>query len=132
LSLGLGIQARFRPEPGKMKPVLAAAMGERLPAKITQRRSKSHFNEVYYLGLGRNVHRLEAMMRQAPMDGLAMVDKASLIQAIHEASLASAGVRQLQRLNFTLSLIKWLSMEPVWRGVPAAPTDVIHVGRSME
>jgi asparagine synthase (glutamine-hydrolysing) len=53
--LGLGIQDRIRPEPGKIKPVLATAMADILPPEILTRRSKGCFDELYYRGLARNL-----------------------------------------------------------------------------
>ncbi len=61
LALGLGIQKQIIPEPSKMKPVLAEAMRNLLPQKIANRKRKGHFNEVYYLGLAKNVQALEGM-----------------------------------------------------------------------
>ncbi len=110
LAFGLGIQNQIKPEPGKMKPVLAEAMGNLLPNKITQRKRKGHFNEVYYLGLAKNAQALEAMVGRF-VDELAIFQKETLIEAIQEASLGVANARQLQRFDLSLSLIKWLSMQ---------------------
>jgi len=112
LSFGLGIQSRILPEPGNMKPVLAEVMRGILPDKIRYRQRKGGFNEVYYLGLARNLHNLETMIRQAPIEG--MIDKGILIQHLREGSLAGVPVRQLQHLNYMLSLLKWLCMQQEW------------------
>jgi asparagine synthase (glutamine-hydrolysing) len=124
--LGLGMQRRLRPEPGRLKPVLAEAMRDVLPAKIRDRRRKGQFNEVYYLGLARNLQPLEAMIRHAPIDDLGVFDKEVLVRCLHEAALGGAQVGQLHRLNLTLSFIKWLCMQPVWQGSLEPPTEVIR------
>jgi asparagine synthase (glutamine-hydrolysing) len=132
LCLGLGIQARLRPKPGKMKPVLAEAMRGILPDAIRNRRRKGDFNEVYYLGLARNVPKLEAMVQQAPSEDLGIIDKDCLIRCLHEASMASANARQLQRLNFTLSLLKWLCMQDEWQRTPRPSADIIRMPQQGE
>jgi asparagine synthase (glutamine-hydrolysing) len=124
LCLSLGMQLRLRPEPGVMKPVLAEAMRGILPDAIRNRRRKGHFNEVYYLGLAQNLSTLETMVREAPIDDLQMFDKACLLRCLREASMASANARQLQRLNFTLSLLKWLHMQHEWGRASSVPAEV--------
>src|SRR5207245_2293083 len=93
--LGLGIQASLTPEPGRLKPVLAEAMRGVLPDTIRTRRSKGHFNEVYYLGLSRNLPALEAMIRQAACDDLGVLNKDVLIHSLQKAALGGAGARPL-------------------------------------
>jgi asparagine synthase (glutamine-hydrolysing) len=107
-----------------MKPVLAEAMRDVLPDAIRNRRRKGHFNEVYYLGLAQNLPMLETMVREAPTGDLEMIDKARLLQCLQEASMASANARQLQRLNFTLSFLKWLTMEHEWGRASSLPAEV--------
>lgn len=125
LALGLGIQMRLRPEPGRKKPVLAEAMGGILPDEIAGRRAKGCFDEVYYLGLARNLPYLEAMVQNAPLGALGMFDKNILIPQIEEASLGGAKANQLHRLDITLSLIKWLGMQEEGRRAPRPPAEVI-------
>jgi len=115
LRLGLGIQNRLTPEPGRMKPVLAEAMRGVLPEDIRTRHRKGQFNEVYYLGLARNRQKLEEIIRQSPVEELGIFDKDVLTRCLQEAVLGGAHVRQLHRLNLTLSLIKWLSMQSTWQ-----------------
>jgi asparagine synthase (glutamine-hydrolysing) len=129
LCLGLGIQMRLKPEPGRMKPILAEATRGLLPDTIRNRRRKGYFNEIYYLGLARNLQSLKEMIQRAPIDDLGMLDKDTLTQYLHPAALGGAHVRSLHRLNLTLSLIKWLSMQSGWRHVDNSPTQIIRVGR---
>jgi asparagine synthase (glutamine-hydrolysing) len=112
LTFGLGMQRRLLPDPENMKPVLAEAMRDRLPPAIRQRQRKNGFNEVYYQGLTRNLHMLETLVRQAPLEE--MIDKDILIQSMQHGSLAVTAPRALQHLNYTLSLLKWLSMQQEW------------------
>jgi asparagine synthase (glutamine-hydrolysing) len=111
LRYGLGMQARLRPEPGRLKPVLGEGMRGLLPEAIRYRARKGTFNEVYYLGLSRNLPYLLAMIDRAPIDDLDIVDKAILSRSLREAALGGAHVRQLHRLNLTLSLVRWLLMQ---------------------
>jgi len=50
LCLGLGIQSRFRQEPGTQKPLLAQAMRDVLPEPIRNRRIKGHYNHPFQHG----------------------------------------------------------------------------------
>jgi asparagine synthase (glutamine-hydrolysing) len=113
LTFGLGMQLRILPDPGAMKPVLAEAMRDRLPDAIRSRQRKNGFSEVYYLGLARNLPNLETIVRLAPIDG--MIDKDVLIKNVQEASLAGFPPRGLQRMNYTLSMLKWLNMQQEWQ-----------------
>jgi asparagine synthase (glutamine-hydrolysing) len=117
LSLGLGIQSRVRPQPGAQKPILAAALRGILPDRIRKRPGKGHFNEVYYVGLSRNLPGLEALVRQAPVDDLGLFDKAALLDCLQQAALGNAAsIHSLTRLNSTLCFLKWVSLQD--RGRP--------------
>jgi asparagine synthase (glutamine-hydrolysing) len=110
--LGLGALTRARPEPGGQKPVLAAAMRDILPECILNRPSKGHFNEAYFMGLSRNLPRLEALVEQAPVDDLGFLDKGSLLDCLQRAALGNAGdAGALMHLNATLSLLLWLTQQ---------------------
>jgi asparagine synthase (glutamine-hydrolysing) len=122
-SLGLGALTRVRPEPGAQKPVLAAAMRGILPECILNRPSKGHFNEAYYMGLSRNLPRLEALVEQAPVDDLGFLDKASLLDCLQRAALGNAGdAGALMHLNGTLSLLLWLTHQR--QGAPIATRSI--------
>jgi asparagine synthase (glutamine-hydrolysing) len=127
LRLGLGIQMRFTPLPGRLKPILVEAMRDILPDVIRNRRSKGHFNEVYYLGLSRNLAGLESMIHQAPCDDLGMLDKNQLIEGLHKAALGGAGARPLQHLNLMLALLKWLSMQQEWQTIQDRPPEIVRL-----
>jgi asparagine synthase (glutamine-hydrolysing) len=111
-SLGLGALTRVRPEPGAQKPILAAAMRGILPECILNREGKGHFNEAYYMGLSRNLPRLEALVERAPVDDLGFLDKGSLLDCLQRAALGNAGdVGALMHMNGTLSLLVWLTQQ---------------------
>jgi asparagine synthase (glutamine-hydrolysing) len=112
LRFGLGLQVRARLAPGRQKPILADAMCDVLPAEIRNRRGKSYSNEVYYLGLSRNLPRLEALVRRAPVDDLDFLDKDSLLHCLRQAALGIArDACSLTRLDLTLTLLRWLCAE---------------------
>ena len=127
LTFGLGMQQRLQPEPGKMKPVLAEAMRERLPAMILNRKRKGHFNEIYYLGFSRNLDSLVNMVKQAPSDIVGMFDRDVLLRTLHQANVIGANARQMQRLDYTLAIIKWLSKHQEWLRIPHTPSHIIRI-----
>jgi asparagine synthase (glutamine-hydrolysing) len=95
-----------------MKPILAAAMRDILPECILKRPGKGHFNEAYYMGLSRNLQRLEALIEQAPADDLDFLDKATLLDCLQRAALGNAiDAPSLDPLNRTLSLLLWLTRQ---------------------
>jgi asparagine synthase (glutamine-hydrolysing) len=127
LCLGLGIQTRYTPEPGRRKPLLAEAMRGLLPEAIRTRRSKGHFDEVYYLGLARNLPALEALVRQAPVADLGLFDQDVLLDCLHRAALGAAnGLHGLIRLNSTLTFLKWLTLQEQGQAAAEAPAHVAH------
>jgi asparagine synthase (glutamine-hydrolysing) len=112
LCLGLGMQERVSPPPDAEKPILAAAMRGILPDCIRHRPRKGHFNEVYYVGLSRNLPSLEALVRQAPVDDLGLFDKTVLLDCLQQVALGNAtGAQALSRLNSTLAFLKWLELQ---------------------
>ncbi|TMC18626.1 MAG: hypothetical protein E6J34_16745 [Chloroflexi bacterium] len=125
LSFGLGMQSRILPEPGKTKPVLAEAMRGILPDTIRHRRQTGNFNEVYYLGLGRNLRQLEALIWQAPLEG--MIHKEVLIQHLRTGSLAGLTPRELQHLDYMLALLKWVTMQQKWQNVHGTASNTLHI-----
>ena len=126
LRFGLGMQARLTPSPEPVKPVLAEAMRGVLPEAIQNRRDKRSFNEVYYLGLRRNLPALRAMIAQAPIDGFGLIDKTILMQTLEEGALGAVDAYRLTRLDVTLSLISWLSRQPAWQAQSSSPSEIIH------
>jgi len=129
-SLGLGIRSRVRPHPAGQKPILAAALRGILPDCILDRPGKGHFNEAYFMGLSRNLPRLEALVEQAPVDDLGFLDKTSLLDCLQRAALGNAGdAGSLLPLTGTLSLLLWLTRQRQDRRqhCPSVPPRQEHV-----
>ncbi|HEU4753298.1 MAG TPA: asparagine synthase-related protein, partial [Armatimonadota bacterium] len=130
-ALMLGAQLRLRPEPGVRKPVLAEATRGLLPEEIRTRRIKGHFGEACYLGLARNLPRLEALVRSAPVEDLDLIDKRELLECLRSAAMGVPtrfGIEAIARLNLTLSLLKWLSMQEQWLRKAPAPAETRALG----
>ena len=125
ITFGLGMQSRIQPRPKQSKPVLAEAMRGILPDLIRSRGKGGFFNEVYYLGLARNLPSLEAMVRQAPLEG--MIDKALLLQHLRVGSIAGVPLRALEPLTCTLALLKWLCMQKEWLQVREKVSLTDHI-----
>ncbi len=131
LSLGLGTRLRYRPEPGKHKPLLAHAMRDVLPETIRTRLGKNNFNEVYYRGLRRNLPVLESLIRQPWVSDLGFIDRDELSACLRRVALAGdQSAAGAMRLDSTLSLLTWVSLRR-GRQVPAsapASTFLVTVG----
>lgn len=127
----LGIHARLPPPPRTTpKPILAQAMRGILPEGIRTCPKAGYFNEPYFRGLSRHLPALETLIHQAPSDDLDFLDKAVLIECLRHNALGIGNKRvQLDRLNLTLSFLKWLAMQERWRGLEMPSTEVVHVGR---
>jgi len=125
LSFSLGMQSRIERLPGQVKPVLAEAMRDILPDIIRYRQSKRGFNEVYHLGLGRNLHSLEALIQQTPLES--MIDKELLIEYLLDVSLAGVPVGKMHRINYILALLKWLSLQEKWLHVQEKVTTSFRI-----
>lgn len=129
LRFGLGMLDRIKAQPGMMKPVLVAAIGHRLPKILLERKRKGHFNEVYYLGLSRNLNYLEKLVQRTEVDELGIFDRDNLIPCLQQASLGAAGVRSSQRLNLALSFIRWFTLQNEQRDRPEPGTNLIQTHR---
>jgi asparagine synthase (glutamine-hydrolysing) len=111
------------PQPSGQKPILAAALRNILPECILSRRRKGHFNEIYYVGLSRNLRSLEALIEQAPVDELGFLDKATLLDCLQRAALGNAADAPcLGPLDRTLSLLLWLTRQRQERREYCQPT----------
>jgi hypothetical protein len=62
-----------------------------LPECILSGHRKGDFNGAYYMGLSRNLRRLEALVEQAPVDDLGFLGKASLLDCLQRTALGNAG-----------------------------------------
>jgi asparagine synthase (glutamine-hydrolysing) len=126
IRFGLGIQKCCWPEPGKQKPILAEAMRDVLPEEIRTRKGKSHFNEVFFIGLSRNLPMLERLVDIAPVDDLELLDKPTLLNCLRQAALGIGHSAQgVDRLNLTLCLLKWIGMQEAWLKKPPLPKTAL-------
>jgi asparagine synthase (glutamine-hydrolysing) len=122
LGFALGALRRLAPEPAPQKPLLAAAMAGVLPDEIRLRPAKRGFNEVYSLGLHRHRAQLEALACAG--DEFGIVEPATLLATIDEATLATAEPSQSRPMDMTLSLLSWLSRQEQWQSANPAPSEV--------
>jgi asparagine synthase (glutamine-hydrolysing) len=126
--LGLGIQARVQPVPGRHKPILAQALSDVLPEVVRDRRQTGDFNEYYFEALARSVPRLEAVIHWAAVDDLGLFDKKVLLHSLQQAALGIArDMRTLDRLHLTLSFLQWLHHQDEWQRVEVPASEVIRV-----
>jgi asparagine synthase (glutamine-hydrolysing) len=113
LRYSLGIHARIPPLPrGRPKPILAEAMRGVLPEEVRTRPKAGFFNEPCFRGVARHLGQLEALVRAAGVDDLGLIDKATLLSCLRQSALGIGNARiQLDRMNLTLSLLRWLTLE---------------------
>jgi asparagine synthase (glutamine-hydrolysing) len=108
----LGFHGRVSADPKRQKPILAHATRDVLPEIIRERPGKGHFNEVFFGGLSRNLSSLERLVVQSPVDDLEFVDKNELLRCLHKAALGVGDCAPgWDRLNLTLSALKWLTSQ---------------------
>jgi asparagine synthase (glutamine-hydrolysing) len=124
----LGAHIRFRAPFDHPKPILAEAMRGVLPEMIRNRRRKGDFNELYFLGLARNLPALEALIQHSPIDDLGLFEKQSLMYCLHQAALGIAkGMSALSRLHLTLVFLAWLQGQNARPHHAAPAAKIIHI-----
>jgi asparagine synthase (glutamine-hydrolysing) len=126
ISLCLGIQSRYRQDPGRQKPLLAHAMRDVLPEPIRNRRSKIHYGAGVHAGLVRWLPRLEAFIRGSGAEELGVFDIDILIQCLRQAAMGHVPGGLGCRLDTTLSWLRWYSSHKEWHQ-PSPPAAVIRV-----
>jgi asparagine synthase (glutamine-hydrolysing) len=115
----LGVHVHMKPIAERQKPILADALRGTLPDEIRHRPSKCCFNEAYFIGLRRNLPRLEALVRHA--SGLAQdwLDGDELLRCLRQTALGvSPNAIGTDRLGLTLSLLLWLARHDEWQRRP--------------
>lgn len=122
MRLGLGARLAIRPDPGRQKPLLSAAMAGIMPESILARRAKTHFNAVYFKGLSRNLPMLEALAGDPANDPLGLFDHDELRRCIHRAALGVVNINGMVGLNNALSMLRWFSLLPDWRRTGPRPS----------
>ena len=118
VELGLSLPKSLHAKPGRMKPVLAAALHDVLPEKIVTRSRKATF-DILVSGLARNQNSLEEMIRQAPIhEGI--MNRSVLIDSLEKAGLGIyKDAISVGRLRLALSYLMWASGREGWMKRPA-------------
>lgn len=115
----LGLHGRVPPTADRQKPFLADAMRGVLPEAIRNRRNKGDFNEPYFRGLARNLPRLEALIREAPLPHPDLFDREVMLDCLRRAALGVAGgAMGVARLGLALALLAWLASRDAWHRLP--------------
>jgi asparagine synthase (glutamine-hydrolysing) len=104
----LGLPFAVRAEPGKRKPLLQEALRGVLPEPIRTRREKCGFDNIYGLGLAKNLPRLKRMVRTSAIADLGILDPEQLLAAMQQAALGRGDVQAREQIDRTLALIAWL------------------------
>lgn len=120
-SFALGALHRLRPEPARVKPLLADAMINVVPDVIRLRSDKRPFNEVFYLGLRRNLPALQAVLDTPALTDLGMVDTELVAGALEDAAMGVTAPGSFVAEAHILALAVWLAHHEQWhrRPVPA-------------
>ncbi|HZW33980.1 MAG TPA: asparagine synthase-related protein, partial [Isosphaeraceae bacterium] len=105
----LGLPRRIRGVPGMVKPVLETAMRGVLPAEILTRKWNTGFDDVYGLGLRRNLPSLEQLILNENLGELGIIDTRKLIPILHQAALGIGDTQATDRLDKTLALAAWIA-----------------------
>ena len=108
LALGLALPRRLHGQPGRMKPVLAAALHDVLPAKIVMRSRKTHFG-IFMNGMARHKDALEAIIQEAPIpEGI--LHRPALLDALAKTALGIYDqLLGVGRLYMAVGYLMWLS-----------------------
>lgn len=124
----LGMHARIRPWPRETpKPILAEAMRGVLPEFVRTRPKAGFFNEPYFRGIAQHLPVLEGLVqRVTARHDLDWLNPAALLECLRMSALGIGNRRiQLDRINLTLSYLKWLdqppTQSPLWQ--PSSPTN---------
>lgn len=125
-SFALGALHRLRPEPGRFKPLLADAMINLIPDTIRLRSDKRPFNEVFYLGLRRNLPALLAVLDTPALTDLEMVDTDVVARVLEDAALGITTPWSSFSAAHVPALAVWLAHHEQWhrRPVPTMRTEL--------
>ncbi|ETW95077.1 MAG: hypothetical protein ETSY1_32110, partial [Candidatus Entotheonella factor] len=132
VTLGLALPVWLHSQPGRMKPVLAAALHDVLPEKIITRSRKAHFG-IFMNGMTRHQAALETIIEKAPIpDGI--LHREILLDALAKTALGIYDhILGVGRLRMALGYLHWLSRRDAWQKL-TVPTitlqEVCHDERS--
>jgi hypothetical protein len=80
-----------------------------LPAEILTRKWNTGFDDVYGLGLRRNLPYLEQLVLNDDLGELGIIDTKTLIPILHQAALGLGDTQATDRLDKTLALTAWIA-----------------------
>jgi asparagine synthase (glutamine-hydrolysing) len=108
----LGVHAKVAPQPrGTPKPILVEAVKGLLPDAIRLRNKAGFFNEPYFRGVARHAAGLERLVDSDSLPGPHWLDPSALLACLRQSALGIGNDRiQMDRLNVTLSWLRWLSL----------------------
>jgi asparagine synthase (glutamine-hydrolysing) len=108
----LGVHARVPAQPRTIsKPILVEAMKGILPDSIRLRNKAGFFNEPYFRGISRHAPELERRLCRGDYPAPDWLDTEALLQCVRQSALGIGNNRvQMDRLNVTLSWLKWLEL----------------------
>lgn len=104
----LGLPLDIKATPGQRKPLLQAATRGILPEAIRTRRQKRGFDDIYGLGLGRNLTSLERLVRASPLQDMGILDHEQLIGGMRQAAAGIGDAHAREHIDRALGLIGWL------------------------
>lgn len=119
----LSIPLTLRSKSSQRKPLLQAAMQDILPEGIRNRRSKRGFDDIYGLGLSKNLPGLERLVMDSPLTKSGLIDAKPLLAAMRQAVLGIGDVRACERIDKTLAVLAWAKQ------MEEAPTPSIEPSR---
>lgn len=108
----LSVPLANRSCPSERKPLLQHAMRGVLPEEIRVRRTKRGFDDIYGLGLARNLSSLEELVRESSLIRSGLLEPEPLLAAMRQAALGIGDVRACERIDKTLALIAWAERLP--------------------
>jgi asparagine synthase (glutamine-hydrolysing) len=125
----LGVHERLAPQPRTVsKPILVEATKGILPDSIRLRSKAGFFNEPYFRGISRYAGDLERQLCTKNPAAPDWLDTGALAHCLRQSALGIGTDRvQMDRLNISLSWLKWLAMS---RGAEPAGADAAPEGRS--
>jgi asparagine synthase (glutamine-hydrolysing) len=108
----LGVHARVAPQPRTVsKPVLVEAMKGILPDSVRLRAKAGFFNEPYFRGLAYHATELEKLFCSGNSTPPEWLDQDVLRHCLRQSAMGIGNDRtQLDRLNVTLSWLRWLAL----------------------
>lgn len=104
----LGLPRDVRGIPGVNKPVLQAAMSGVLPEELRAKKCSPGFDDLYGLGLRKNLADIERLIGSEIVRDLGLFDPEALVSATRQAALGIGDARATDRLTKALTLCAWL------------------------